>query len=141
ATFTWEAWDARTTGDSESHGWGAAIIPPLLEDILGVRITVPGAARVDVRTPRLTMSARGVVATQRGPVTIAWKRDARRRFSLDVTIPANVTATVHIPASSVDRVRESGRALDGDPGVSNARVEAGGIVATVGSGHYVFTAG
>ena len=22
ATFTWESWDARQTGDSESHGWG-----------------------------------------------------------------------------------------------------------------------
>jgi alpha-L-rhamnosidase len=141
ATFTWEAWDARTTGDSESHGWGAAIILPLLEDILGVRIAEPGAAQLDVRPPKLTMSAQGVVSTQRGPVTISWTRAAGGRFSLDVTIPANVTATVHVPASSVDQVREGGRSLDGDPGVSNAHVEAGGIVATIGSGHYVFTAG
>jgi alpha-L-rhamnosidase len=141
ATFTWEAWDARTTGDSESHGWGAAIIPPLQEDVLGVRVAAPGAARVDVRTPALKMSANGVVATQRGPVTISWTRAAGGRFTIDVTIPANVTATVHLPASGVDRIRESGRSLDGDPGVVSTHAETRGTVVTIGSGHYVFTAG
>src|SRR5262249_37527916 len=137
ATFTWEAWDARTTGDSESHGWGAAIIPPLQEDILGVRIAGPGAAAVDVRTPRLTMSAHGIVSTQRGSVTISWARNAAG-FTLDLTVPVNVTATVHVPVPSVDRVRESGRPLDGDPGVANARAAGGEVVVTIGSGHYSF---
>jgi alpha-L-rhamnosidase len=106
-----------------------------------VRIAAPGAAQLDIRPPRLTMSANGVVATQRGPVTISWTRSAGGRFSLAVTIPANVTASVHIPAASVDQVRESGRALDGDPGVVSAHVAAGDAVVTIGSGHYEFTAG
>lgn len=139
ATFTWEAWDARATGDSESHGWGAAIIPPLQEDVLGVRIDAPGAATVDVRPPRLTMSVHGVVATQRGPVPISWARTGNG-FTLAVTIPANMTATVHIPAASVDRVRESGRALTGDAGVISSRAVTGEVVVTVGSGHYEFRA-
>jgi alpha-L-rhamnosidase len=139
ATFTWEAWDARTTGDSESHGWGAAIIPPLQEDLLGVRIAAPGASRLDVRTPRLTMSAQGVVATQRGPVAISWTR-AATGLTLDVTVPANATATVHLPVASVDRVRESGRTLDGDPGVVSARAAAGEVAVVIGSGHYSFRA-
>jgi alpha-L-rhamnosidase len=139
ATFTWEAWDARTTGDSESHGWGAAIIPPLQEDVLGVRVAAPGAAQLDVRTPRLRMSAQGVVATQRGPVAISWKRGSTG-FTLDVTVPANVTATVHVPAAGVDRVTESGRALTGDAGVESTRVVGGEVVLTIGSGHYSFGA-
>jgi alpha-L-rhamnosidase len=139
ATFTWEAWDARTTGDSESHGWGAAIIPPLQEDILGVRIAAPGAARLDVRPPRLQISAQGVVATQRGPVTISWARTSAG-FRLDITVPANVTATVHVPVPAVDRVRESGRSLGGDPGVVSARAATGEVVVTIGSGHYEFRA-
>jgi alpha-L-rhamnosidase len=137
ATFTWEAWDARTTGDSESHGWGAAIIPPLLEDILGVRIIGAGASRLDVNAPRLTMSAHGVVATQRGPVAISWTR-AASGFTLDITVPANVTATVHVPVATVDRVRESGRPVDGDPGVVSSRAAAGEVLVTIGSGHYSF---
>jgi alpha-L-rhamnosidase len=140
ATFTWEAWDARVTGDSESHGWGAAIIPPLLEDILGVRIAAPGAAQVDVRTPPLTMSAHGVVATQRGPVAISWTRGAAG-FSLTVDIPANMTATVHLPARAAALVRESGRPLDGDPGVVSTHAAGGDVVVTIGSGDYEFRAG
>ena len=38
ATFTWESWDARQTGDSESHGWGATVLAVLQDDVLGVRV-------------------------------------------------------------------------------------------------------
>ena len=139
ATFTWEAWDARTTGDSESHGWGAAIVPPLQEDILGVRIAAPGAAQVDVDPPDIDMSAHGVVGTQRGPVTISWARN-HAGLTLDLTIPANVTATVHLTAKGVDRVHESGHALTGDAGIVSARQAGDEVVVTLGSGHYEFTA-
>jgi hypothetical protein len=104
-----------------------------------VRITGAGASRVDVRTPRLTMSAHGVVATQRGSVAISWTR-AASSFTLDITVPANVTATVHVPVPTVDRVRESGRPVDGDPGVVSARAAAGEVLVTIGSGHYSFAA-
>jgi len=139
ATFTWEAWDARTTGDSESHGWGAAIVPPLQEDILGVRIAAPGAAQVDVDPPDIDMSAHGVVGTQRGPVTISWARN-HAGLTLDLTIPANVTATVHLTAKGVDRVHEGGHALTGDAGIVSARQAGDEVVVTLGSGHYEFTA-
>ncbi|HEV7524312.1 MAG TPA: family 78 glycoside hydrolase catalytic domain, partial [Acidimicrobiia bacterium] len=32
ATFTWESWDARQTGDSESHGWGSTVLAVLQDD-------------------------------------------------------------------------------------------------------------
>jgi alpha-L-rhamnosidase len=137
ATFTWEAWDARTTGDSESHGFGAGILPALQEDILGVRIVAPGAAQVEIRTPNLTMTARGVVATQRGSIPISWTRRAGH-FTLDVTIPANMTAVVNIPAPRRDLVRESARTLGGDPGVAATHDTDGTVVVTIGSGHYNF---
>jgi alpha-L-rhamnosidase len=137
ATFTWEAWDARTTGDSESHGFGAGVLPALQEDILGVSIVAPGAAQVDIRTPNLTMTARGVVATQRGSIPISWTRGTGQ-FRLTVTIPANMTAAVHIPARRRELVRESGHALSGDPGVVATHTTDGTVVVTIGSGHYEF---
>ena len=88
ATFTWESWDARQTGDSESHGFGSTVLTTLQDDILGVSVAAPGGARLDVRTPALTpMHAAGVVVTQRGRIPISWNRRAPGRFSLDVTIP------------------------------------------------------
>ena len=140
ATFTWESWDARTTGDSESHGFGAAVLPAMQEDILGVTIVGPGAAQVEVRTPALTMSAHGVVATQRGPIPISWTRGGGR-FELAVTIPANMTADVSVPAARADLVREGGRSLGGDRGVVSTRVVDGAVVVTIGAGHYSFQTG
>ena len=65
-------------------------------------------------------------------------RDGAGRELIDVTIPANVTATVHLAGASVAAVSESRRSLVDDPGVSNVRVADGEIVLTAGSGHYVF---
>ena len=86
------------------------------------------------------MSARGVVATQRGSIPISWTR-GRGQFSLDVTVPANMTASVSVPATRADAVRENGRALDGAPGVMSVRAGAGTVVIEIGSGHYAFRAG
>jgi alpha-L-rhamnosidase len=139
ATYTWESWDARTVGDSESHGWGSTVLAVLQDDILGARVTGPGGAQVEIAVPHSTLTdATGIVTTQRGPVPIDWTRDGAGREMIDVTIPANVTATVHLAGASLAAVSESHRRVTDDPGISNARIEPGEVVMTVGSGHYVF---
>jgi alpha-L-rhamnosidase len=112
ATFTWESWDAPEVGDSESHGWGATVLAVLQDDVLGVHSTAPGGAALDVRAPRTSVThADGTIATQRGPVPISWRREGIHE-TIDITVPVNVTATVHI---------------DGEKPI------------TVGSGHYVLS--
>jgi alpha-L-rhamnosidase len=139
ATYTWESWDARAVGDSESHGWGSTVLAVLQDDILGARVTGPGGAQVEIAVPKSTLTdATGIVTTQRGPVPIGWTRDGAGREMIDVTVPANVTATVHLAGTSLDVVSESHRRLTDDPGISNARVENDEVVMTAGSGHYIF---
>ncbi len=141
ATFTWEAWDARKTGDSESHGFGSTVLSVLQDDLLGVKVSAPGAAGIDVHIPALVpMHVNGVYVTQRGRIPISWTRLAPRRFSLDVTVPPNVVATVHLPSSSVRSVRDGHNAITQDPGVSAISAGSGEVVLTVGSGHYQFHA-
>jgi alpha-L-rhamnosidase len=112
ATFTWESWNAPEVGDSESHGWGSTVLAVLQDDILGVHSIAPGGAALDVQAPLTSVTrAEGIVATQRGPVPITWTR-AGARETIDITVPVNVTATVH---------------LDGEKPIA------------VGSGHYVLT--
>ena len=133
----WESWDARQTGDSESHGFGSPVLTVLQDDILGVTVMQPGAARVDVQTPAVaSMSATGVDVTQRGRIPISWTRNGTGHFSLDVTIPDNVTATLHIPATRVSDISDGHHTLTGDPGVTGIASTAGQVVVTVGSGHY-----
>ena len=105
ATFTWESWDAPAVGDSESHGWGSTVLAVLLDDVLGVHPTAPGGAHLEMRVPHTSVtSAQGRIATQRGPVTVSWQRDASAHETIDITVPVNVTATVHIG----DRTTELG---------------------------------
>jgi alpha-L-rhamnosidase len=103
ATFTWESWDARDVyGDSESHAWGATVLPALITDILGVSVTKPGASEVTVAPPaNLTVTAaRGGLATERGAVDVAWRRVDASHFTLDLTVPDNVVARVTVPGRS-----------------------------------------
>jgi Bacterial alpha-L-rhamnosidase C-terminal domain len=92
-----------------------------------------------VQTPALTpMHATGVVVTQRGRVPISWNRSAPGYFSLDVTIPANVVADVHVPVADVHELSDGGRSITDDPGVTSVRATGGEVVLRIGSGHYAF---
>jgi hypothetical protein len=60
-------------------------------------------------------------------------------MTLDLVVPANVTALVNLPATSGSRVREGGVAAHSSPGVVVHSVGEGLAVLEVGSGHYRFT--
>ncbi len=137
ATFTWESWNAREVGDSESHGWGSTVLAVLQDDILGVHTTAPGSSHVDVRVPDSSLTrATGTITTERGPIPISWTRARSGSETLDVVVPVNVTATVHLAARRVSDVSNDGRSVTGAPGVSAARVVGGAVELTLGSGHY-----
>ncbi len=74
-----------------------------------------------------------------GSIQIAWKK-ASGRFTLDLTVPVNTTATVCVPAQSAESVSEGGRPAGTAPGVKFLRMDAGRAVFAVGSGKYAFSA-
>jgi alpha-L-rhamnosidase len=59
---------------------------------------------------------------------------------MDVTIPANTTATVYVPAKDVASVRESGKPASQSEGVKFLRMEQDRAVLEVASGSYEFEA-
>jgi alpha-L-rhamnosidase len=73
-----------------------------------------------------------------GRIVSNWRRTADR-FELETTIPANTTATVHVPARSVDGVTEKGKSLGKAAGVKFLRMEGDRAVMAVESGSYRFT--
>jgi alpha-L-rhamnosidase len=102
-------------------------------------VTAPGANQVAVNPPRTTVNrASGRLATERGPVTVAWHRVDPLHFGLDLTVPDNVTAVVALPAPSVRAVREGGRGLGSVAGVKVDRAGPGSVLPAVGSGRYSF---
>jgi alpha-L-rhamnosidase len=83
-------------------------------------------------------SARTSLDTPYGTLSSAWTL-AAGLFTLDVTVPANTSAQVTLSNTTVDAVRESGRALAGDPGVRSVRARGKDVLVEVGSGRYRFT--
>jgi alpha-L-rhamnosidase len=59
---------------------------------------------------------------------------------MEITIPANTTATVFVPAKDVSGVTESGKPLDTVVGVQLLRMENSRAVLAVESGSYCFVA-
>ncbi len=142
-TFTWEVWSpSDLIGDSMSHGWGSSALVAIQETLLGVSFRAPnpdGTTTLTIAPPLEGLPrASGTAPTVAGAVAVAWQRTGRG-MTLDLVVPANVTAQVHLPATSASRVREGGVAAQSSPGVVVRSVGDGMAVLEVGGGHYRFT--
>jgi alpha-L-rhamnosidase len=72
-----------------------------------------------------------------GRISSSWKQ-TKDSFQLDVSIPANTTATVYLPASSQTAVTESGNSLSTVPGVKLIREDSDNAILSIESGTYHF---
>ncbi len=81
--------------------------------------------------------AKGHFDSPYGRIVSNWKREGRK-LTMEVTIPANTTATVFIPAKDATSVRESGKPVAKAEGVKFTSRENGTVVFEVGSGTYTF---
>jgi pectin methylesterase-like acyl-CoA thioesterase len=141
ATSLTEAWDAGR-GSSQNHFMLGQIVEWLYHDLAGIQCDPngPGFAKIVIR-PQPVGDLTWVKASYdsvRGRIVSEWKKDSAR-FTLRVTIPANTTATVFIPAASADRVTEGRLPASKAKGVRFLRQEAGQAVYQIGSGRYEFS--
>jgi alpha-L-rhamnosidase len=143
-TFCWEVWEpSDANGDSMSHGWGSNVLVEIQRSLLGVSATSPGYASFAVSPPPTGLDwAGGAVPTPRGTIDVAWRRPTTTsgQYVLDLTVPANASATVHLPAPSAQNVTEGGRPLSAAPGVRVLAATGGVVLAGVGSGQFEFRA-
>jgi alpha-L-rhamnosidase len=66
-----------------------------------------------------------------GKVSTNWKFTPGKSFSLSVTVPANTSATIYLPAIPNAQLREAGATVE-------AKQENGSYVIETGSGSYNF---
>lgn len=137
ATFTWEDWaPSDAQGDSMSHGWGSTVLVEIQQGLLGVTPTGAAFSTFDVSPPLGGLAqASGSVPTPRGMVDVAWARGAGT-YSLDLTVPANAVAFVHVAATGLGGVSDGGRPVAGDPGVTPMGLSGGAAALRVGAGTY-----
>ncbi len=145
ATTFWEAWG--TGADSHLHSSFLFVGAWFIHGVLGIQPDRrhPGFSRFVVRpgvTDRTDLNAAtGHYDSVRGRIAVAWRRTAEGRFELDLEVPPNTHAEVHLPVSSGSAVHESGHELAGRPGIEAVRADGSRIVVAVASGHYHFACG
>lgn len=149
ATSIWERWDGWTPEhgfqdpgmNSFAHYSFGAVYQWMVENIGGIQTDTPSYKHIII-TPQLDDRLDYADVTYdsiHGPIESHWKR-AGQFLKLKVTIPANTTATVIIPAADVSSVYESGRRASRAEGVKFVRMDPEKEVAifNVASGAYDF---
>jgi len=140
-TTTCERWDGER-GSLNHAPLGAAIDEWFYWRIAGIRPdeTAPGFERILFRPylPPDLEWARASLRTLRGLIVSDWRKDGETA-TIRVTVPANSTATVHIPVEDPEQVTESGTACTKADGVALLGAENGETLFEVGSGTYRFT--
>jgi alpha-L-rhamnosidase len=72
-----------------------------------------------------------------GRISSAWKADGKA-LSYRATVPANTTATLYLPASAPNAVKEGGKDAASAKGVTFIKHENGRAVYKLESGSYEF---
>jgi alpha-L-rhamnosidase len=133
ATSLTEAWDARR-GASQDHFMLGQIDEWFFHDVAGIGgdPAGPGFKRIIIRPqPAGDLAwARAAYESIRGRIACEWRR-AGGKFTLRVTIPANTTATVYVPA-------REGTGVRAPAGARGLGWQAGRAVYAVDSGRHEF---
>lgn len=138
ATSLWEGWGEYAR--SFDHHMLATIDDWFYKIIGGIQADDAGFSSVVIRpylVGELTF-VKAKIRTVRGMIAVSCARDTGGHYTLDVTIPANVTATVYIPALKADSVTEGGILASRAMGVTFICMDKNCAVYTVGSGIYSF---
>jgi alpha-L-rhamnosidase len=150
ATTIWERWNGWTPeegfgdpGMNSFNHYSFGAVGEWMQSTVGGIDTdpaQPGFKRIIVhpQTGGGLTHARATYNSIHGEVICVWTKDGGR-FTLNVTVPANTTAEVWVPAASAGHVMEGEKAATEAEGVRFLRQEAGSAVFEVGSGSYRFT--
>jgi alpha-L-rhamnosidase len=150
ATTIWERWDGWTEDkgfqdpgmNSFNHYAFGSVGRWMFGVVAGINTDGPGYKRIiiDPEPGGGFSYAKASYESIHGMIKSFWEiKDSK--FTLNVTIPANTTATVYVPTVKPESVAETGIPAAMSEGVKFLQMEAGKAVYEVGSGDYVFTSG
>ena len=135
ATTIWELWNGNTADPAMNSGNHVMLIGDLVvwfyEYLAGIAPASPGFKTI-VMKPMPVGDLTFVKATHNSPyglISSEWHKDGNK-FDWQIEIPANTTATVYVPATSLDAVKVKG--------VKASRFENGRAIFELGSGNYHF---
>jgi alpha-L-rhamnosidase len=138
ATTLWEQWNGYY---SHIHSCFASPGGWFYQSLAGIQpdSAAPGFRKIIIR-PALVGDVTWVKAhhdSVHGRIVSNWRREGQK-LMMEVTIPANTTGTVFVPAKNAEVVTESGQPASKAAGVTFLRMENNAAVYAVGSGTYRF---
>ena len=140
ATALTESWQA-LPGVSNNHLMLGHLLEWLYGGLAGIRPATDAVAfnRIDIRPEPVgdVTSAQASYRSPYGLIASAWKKTGTT-FELTVTIPANTTATVHLPATATARITEGGQAVAQHRDLTLLGFDRGKARIRAGSGTYHF---
>ncbi len=145
ATTIWELWNGNTADPGMNSQNHVMLLGDLLiwyyENLAGIRTdkTDVGFKKI-IMKPNLPAGLEFVNASYKsmhGLIKSAWNKNGDK-FEWNITIPANSSAVIYIPARSANDVMESGMDISKAEGVQSVKFENGIAVIHVGSGEYKF---
>lgn len=129
-TITPEAWGHKHKGNMTlSHPWGASPGCSIVQGMFGIYPTTPGFYTFDIKLQPGEIKAASVTAPcVQGSISASYAK-TEKGLSATVTVPANTTATLWLPAES-----EGTLTLNGTP--ATGEFDGGYMKLSLGSGSY-----
>lgn len=146
ATTIWELWNGDTGDPGMNSGNHVMLLGDLIiwyyEDLAGIKADPenPGFKHI-IMKPSVSGDLTSVEASfnsMYGTIKSAWKTESGE-FLWNITIPANTTATVYIPATEKSVVKEGNKKAAKSKGVKFVKWENNRAVFEVQSGSYSFS--
>lgn len=146
ATTIWELWNGNTADPGMNSQNHVMMLGDLLvwyyENLAGIRTHKTDVAfKKIIMKPAIPAGLDFVKASYKsmhGMISSHWKNSIDK-FEWMITIPANTSATVHIPASNAEEITESGKPISQAAGLKFIKMENGAAVIEIPSGSYSFT--
>jgi alpha-L-rhamnosidase len=145
ATTIWELWNGNTAAPGMNSQNHVMMLGDLLiwyyEILAGIRTDkVQVGFKKIIMKPTVPAGLDFVSASYKssyGVIKSSWKNTIDK-FEWNIHIPANTTAIVHIPAKSVEEIKEGGEGIDGNLNVKFIKMEEETAIFEVSSGNYSF---
>ncbi|HET8828768.1 MAG TPA: alpha-L-rhamnosidase C-terminal domain-containing protein, partial [Pelobium sp.] len=143
ATTIWELWNGNTAHprmNSQNH---VMMLGDLLiwyyENLAGIKAGIPGFKKI-IMKPETINGLNYVNASFDSPygeIKSSWKKD-KSTFTWNVSIPANTTAEVYLPAKTEKSIKENNKNIADAEGVEFIRKDGDRMIYKVNSGNYTF---
>lgn len=145
ATTIWELWNGNTADPGMNSQNHVMLLGDLLtwyyENLAGIRTNKTDVAfKKIIMKPTLPAGLDFVKASYNsfhGLIKSEWK-NSTDKFEWKISIPANTSATVYIPANSIEEIVESGAAITTNKDIKFIKEDDGAVVLEVPSGNYTF---